>query len=41
MILLVASNKDMASLNIKKQILRNYAFKETTEKYRQNTIYKA
>lgn len=41
MILLVASNKDIASLNIKKQILKNYNFNETGDKYQQNLIYKA
>ena len=41
MILLVASNKDIASLNIKKQILNNYPFKKTAESFQQNPIYTA
>ncbi len=41
MILLVASNKDVASQNIKEQILQNYPFKKTTETYQQNDIYTA
>ena len=41
MILLVASNKDTASLNIKHQILNHYPFKETSEVFQQNPIYKA
>jgi D-aminoacyl-tRNA deacylase len=41
MILLVASNKDTASLNIKKQILEHYPFKETSEIYQQTPIFKA
>src|SRR4030042_4640495 len=40
MILTVASNKDPASVNIKKQILKNYRFKETT-KFEEETIYEA
>jgi D-aminoacyl-tRNA deacylase len=39
MILVVASNKDPASLNIKKQILTHYRFNETTTKFQENTIY--
>jgi D-aminoacyl-tRNA deacylase len=39
MILLVASNKDIASLNIKKQILNHYPFNETSEKFQENPIY--
>jgi len=39
MILLVASNKDIASLNIKKQILNQYPFNETSEKFQENPIY--
>jgi D-aminoacyl-tRNA deacylase len=39
MILLVASNKDIASLNIKDQILKNYIFHEITQKFHQNPIY--
>jgi D-aminoacyl-tRNA deacylase len=41
MILLVASNKDGASLNIKRQILSSYPFKETGDRYHQNPIYTA
>jgi D-aminoacyl-tRNA deacylase len=39
MILIVASSKDMASLNIKKQILNNYNFNETAENFQGNPIY--
>lgn len=39
MILLVASNKDIASLNIKKQILNHYAFTVTFEEFQENPIY--
>ena len=39
MILVVASNKDPASLNIKKQILTHYPFNETTARFQENTIY--
>jgi D-aminoacyl-tRNA deacylase len=39
MILIVASSKDIASLNIKKQILNNYDFNETAEKFQENSIY--
>jgi D-aminoacyl-tRNA deacylase len=39
MILVVASNKDPASLNIRKQILTQYSFNETTEKFQGNVIY--
>jgi D-aminoacyl-tRNA deacylase len=38
-ILIVASNKDMASLNIKKQILSYYNFSETAENFQENPIY--
>lgn len=41
MILLVASNKDTASLNIKDQILKNYVFKENTEQFDENPTYVA
>lgn len=41
MILLVASNKDTASLNIKDQILKNYIFKESTEKFDGNSMFNA
>jgi len=39
MILIVASSRDMASLNIKKQILNSYNFKETAENFQGNLIY--
>jgi D-aminoacyl-tRNA deacylase len=39
MILVVASNKDPASLNIKKQLLTNYRFNETTARFQENTTY--
>lgn len=39
MILVVASNKDPASLNIKKQILTHYRFNETTERFQENATY--
>jgi D-aminoacyl-tRNA deacylase len=39
MILVVASNKDPASLNIKKQILNHYSFNETTARFQGSTIY--
>jgi len=39
MILIVASTKDIASLNIKEQILNNYPFIDTTEVFQQNPIY--
>ena len=38
MILVIASNKDPASLNIKKQILTHYRFNETT-KFQENMTY--
>jgi D-aminoacyl-tRNA deacylase len=41
MILIVASNKDIASLNIKQQILNNYPFQKTTESFQQNPTYTA
>jgi D-aminoacyl-tRNA deacylase len=41
MILLVASNKDVASLNIKKQILTNYSFIECSERFQDNPVYEA
>ena len=40
MILLVASNKDIASLNIKEQILKNYQFRKT-EVFQENPTYTA
>ncbi|MCK4434837.1 hypothetical protein KAU92_05045, partial [Candidatus Bathyarchaeota archaeon] len=39
MILVVASNKDLASLNIKQQMLNSYDFNETTEIFQGNSIY--
>lgn len=39
MILIVASNKDSASLNIKEQILSHYRFKETRTLFQENAIY--
>ena len=41
MILLVASNKDVASLNIKQQILNHYPFEKTAETFQQNPTYTA
>jgi len=41
MILIVASNKDVASQNIKKQILQHYSFEKTAETFQKNPIYKA
>ena len=41
MILLVASNKDVASVNIKKQILSQYIFQETVEVFQENPVYTA
>jgi D-aminoacyl-tRNA deacylase len=41
MILVVASNKDIASLNIAKQVLRHYNFKETAGKFQENPIWTA
>ncbi|MGB9740168.1 MAG: D-aminoacyl-tRNA deacylase [Candidatus Bathyarchaeia archaeon] len=39
MILLVASNKDIASLNIQRQILKNYSFVESGKNFRDNPVY--
>ena len=39
MILIVSSNKDLASLNIQKQILDHYNFRETHEKFESNLKY--
>jgi D-aminoacyl-tRNA deacylase len=39
MILIVSSTKDIASMNIKKQMLNNYRFEETTEKFQETPIY--
>lgn len=41
MILLVASSKDIASINIKEQILKNYTFEECTERFDENPTYNA
>ena len=41
MILLVASNKDVASLNIKEQILNHYPFHKDTEIFQHNPVYTA
>jgi D-aminoacyl-tRNA deacylase len=41
MILLVASNKDVASLNIKEQILRHYPFHKLTKTFQLSPIYVA
>jgi D-aminoacyl-tRNA deacylase len=40
-ILLVASNKDTASLNIARQVLNHYAFEKTGENYQENPVYEA
>ncbi len=39
MILIIASDKDIASLNIKEQILKNYPFNETSNNFQENPIY--
>jgi D-aminoacyl-tRNA deacylase len=41
MILIVASNKDAASLNIKQQILNRYPFNKTAETFQQTPLYTA
>lgn len=41
LILIASSNKDIASLNIAKQILNSYPFPETTEIFQENPIYEA
>jgi D-aminoacyl-tRNA deacylase len=41
MILIVASNRDIASLNIKQQILEKYPFNKNAETYQQNPLYTA
>ena len=41
MILVVASTKDIASLNIKKRILTEYSFKEEADRFQENTCYSA
>jgi D-aminoacyl-tRNA deacylase len=39
--LLVASNKDIASINIAKQILSHYPFEKTAENFQENPLYEA
>ncbi len=39
MILIVASKKDAASMNIRQQLLSNYDFEETAEKFHDDKIY--
>ncbi len=41
MILLVTSQRDIAGLNIKQQILRSYPFQETGKDFQQNPLYNA
>ena len=41
MILLVASNKDIASLNIKEQILKHYPFREIAREFHENPAFGA
>jgi D-aminoacyl-tRNA deacylase len=41
MILLVASNKDIAGLNITRQVLDHYPFKKTGETFQENPVYSA
>ena len=41
MILIVASNKDVASLNIQKQILTQYDFRKTSQTFQANQTYEA
>jgi len=41
MILTVASNKDVASLNIAKQILSHYPFEKMSQNFQKNPMYKA
>jgi D-aminoacyl-tRNA deacylase len=41
MILLIASEMDIASLNIKEQILKNYPFSETSNTFQENPTYNA
>jgi len=41
MILLVASNRDIASLSISRQILKNYPFQQSVEEFRGNSVHKA
>ena len=39
MILIVASTKDLAGMNIAQQIIQHYKFEETSESFHQNPIY--
>jgi len=39
MILLVASNKDIASLNIKEHVLNHYPFEKTSENFQETSVY--
>jgi len=39
MILIVASWKDVASMNIRQQLLSNYDFKKTAEKFHDDAVY--
>ncbi len=39
MILIVASTRDMASMNIRRQLLTHYAFEETTERFHTHPVY--
>ena len=39
MILLIASEKDVASMNIARKLLENYGFEQTSEKFDENPIY--
>ena len=41
MILIVASRKDVASLNIREQILKNYSFKKTADTFQEEPLYTA
>jgi len=41
MILIIASNKDTASLNIKQQILKHYSFTKTATTFQQDPVYTA
>jgi D-aminoacyl-tRNA deacylase len=41
MILIIASKKDIASLSIKKQIIKHYDFKKSSETFQQNSLYTA
>ncbi|MCL1965922.1 MAG: hypothetical protein FWF66_06730 [Candidatus Bathyarchaeota archaeon] len=41
MILLVSSNRDVASLNIANQILQNYPFQKVSEDFQNNPVYTA